>query len=101
MTAMMDLQSRKLSTLILQHLLVRIDRTPAEFAPFAHIYLETVFPQDVYERILAHLPDPKLYRPANEKHYGRGDGQYVRSLYELTVDQIAALPWNCQMLWRE
>jgi hypothetical protein len=90
-----------LATYILDHLRNRIERTDAEFRPFAHIFLNQVFPSDVYEQMLYHLPDPSLYWSANEKHYGRGDGGVVRSLFELTTDRIAELHWESREFWRE
>jgi hypothetical protein len=91
--------NHSLSTYVLDHILTRIELTEAEFRPFAHIYLDQIFPWDVYEQLLYHLPDPSLYRPANEKHYGRSDGGFVRSLLELTTDRIAELPWETQEFW--
>ena len=36
---------------VLQHFLERIEATPAENKPFSHIYLESVFPDDIYARL--------------------------------------------------
>jgi hypothetical protein len=81
----------------LNHLLQRIAKTPAIDEPFSHIYLEEVFPKDLYQRVLSLLPDPKLYAAANERHYNN-DG-FTRSVYQLTPAQLSILPANQRELW--
>jgi hypothetical protein len=76
---------------VLQHLLGRIDCTAAVHEPFSHIYLEQVFPPDVYEQLLTHLPDPELYTRANERYYDKGEQAFVRSMFQLTPDKLACL----------
>lgn len=85
----------------LDHLLDRIEATPAIQEPFTHIYLEEVFPGDVYERMLAALPAPGLYGGTAERHHGRGEaGGYTRSMFRLTPAAMAALPGPDRDLWR-
>ncbi len=90
---------REVSCRVLEHLLRRLDRTPALDEPFSHIYLEEVFPADVYELILEQLPDPTLYNGTAERHYGKGDGAFVRWMYMLTPDKLATLTDEQQELW--
>jgi hypothetical protein len=92
-------QSREIAVHILEHLLERINDIPAIDEPFSHIYLEQVFPEDVYEQVLHHLPDPAVYRAAAERHYDSGEGEYVRSLFELTLAQMVRLSEEEQELW--
>ncbi len=77
---------------ILHHLLMRIDATPAIHVPFTHIYLDSVFPPDVYQKLLCNLPDPNTYRRACERHYGRADGGFVRSMFHLMSARVTELP---------
>src|SRR5947209_10648762 len=81
----------KLATYVLDHLLRRIECTPAIDEPFSHIYLEDVFPADVYEQLLRHLPDVGLYNGANERHYGQSGNGFVRWMFALTTSRMAAL----------
>jgi hypothetical protein len=81
----------------LEHLLQRIARTPALDEPFSHIYLEEVLPQNLYQRVVSLLPDPKLYVAAAERHYNN-DG-FTRGVFQLTPPQLAILPAAQRVLW--
>jgi hypothetical protein len=91
---------RWIATRVLEHLLRRIGSTPALDAPFSHIYLKQVFPEDVYQRLLSCLPNPELYTRAAERHYEKGEGHYVRSLFKLTSENLASLSAEQQELWQ-
>jgi hypothetical protein len=91
---------REISARVLENLLRRIDSTPALNEPFSHIYLEDVFPHDLYEQLLSHLPDPQRYSSAAERHYSKGEGTYVRSMFELTAAKMSSLSPAQQKLWR-
>jgi hypothetical protein len=90
----------EVSCRVLEHLLHRIDCTPAVDEPFSHIYLEDVFPTDIYEQLLNLLPDPKLYNGTAERHYGHGNGAYVRWMFPLTQAKVDGLSLAQQELWR-
>jgi hypothetical protein len=90
----------EVSLRVLEHLLQRIAVTPAMDEPFSHIYLEQVFPADVYEQLLRHFPDPDIYRPAAERHYNTGGDKFVRSMYQVTPANLACLPADQQDAWR-
>jgi hypothetical protein len=91
-------QSRNITTTVLEHLLKRIECTPAIHEPFAHVYLEEVFPSDLYERLLCSLPPHEIYDRAADRHYG--NGQHIRSMYALSHDQLARLSAEQQEVWR-
>ena len=99
MHAVIAAASRELHSRVLAHLLERIDKTPAIDEPFAHVYLENVFPDDVYERLLRHLPCPELYSTGAERHHGGNDGHYVRSMFHLTAANLARLSAEQQELF--
>ena len=40
-----------------------VDSAPASDTPFYHLVLERVFPDDVYDAMLANMPDATDYRP--------------------------------------
>jgi hypothetical protein len=92
-------RDREICARILEHLLGRIERTLAIEAPFSHLYLENVFPDEVYEELLASLPDPGSYSRAHER-YGKADGDSVRWMYHLTPERINDLPDETQEFWR-
>jgi hypothetical protein len=90
---------RQVGSRILEHLLRQIDRTPSLNEPFAHLYLEEVFPEDLYTQILSHLPNPQLYPNAADRHQGRGGPEYARSCFPLTRASLAPLATAQQELW--
>ncbi len=98
MNATHSSQAKQISTEVLDHLLGRIDNTAAVFEPFAHIYLEDVFPADLYEQLLRSFPPEKTYLEAAERHYG--NGQNVRSMYALSHAGLARLSGAQQEIWR-
>jgi hypothetical protein len=90
---------RTSSSLLLDHLLRRIAGTPALEEPFCHLYLEQVFPPDVYKQLLAQFPDHDLYTAANERYFDTGADKYVRWVFALTPAKLASLPADQQVLW--
>jgi hypothetical protein len=92
--------SREVSNQTLDHLLQRVDSTPALDEPFGHIYLENVFPGDIYERMLNSLPRLDQYTNAAERYYSGADNKFVRSMFALTQHQMARLSRDQQELWR-
>jgi hypothetical protein len=92
---------REVASYVLGHLLGRIEATPAIHEPFTHIYLEEVFPRDVYEQVLASLPDARLYQGSAERHREKGEvGGYVRSMFPVAPTTLADLPASDRELWR-
>ena len=91
--------AREIASRTLNHLLRRVAATPAEDAPFSHVYLENALPPDVYWALLDHLPDPSLYGTAAERHRDEGGG-YVRTRLELTTAALDQLPASVRALWR-
>ncbi len=90
---------RAVASRVLEHLLRCIEGTPALDEPFSHIYLEDVFPADIYEQMLKLLPDPKAYNSAAERHYDQGKGTFTRWNYPLTPGNLAVLPAAQRELW--
>jgi hypothetical protein len=91
---------REVSYRVLEHMVRRIELTPALDEPFSHIYLEEVLPADIYDLVLHHLPRPDLYAGAAERHYKMGNGGLVRWMYALTPARLTQLNAEQQELWR-
>ncbi len=49
---------------VLAYLLRRIEDSPIEAAPYPHIHACSIFPEDYYLQIQAHLPDVSFFSPA-------------------------------------
>jgi hypothetical protein len=87
---------------VLDHLLERIECTHALDEPFSHIYLEEVFPGDLYERLLEHLPDLEEYDATNQRYQsGEASGGFVRLAYPITPDALSRLGEEGRELWSE
>lgn len=68
--------------------------------PFGHIYLEDVFPREVYAEILASLPDPSIYAATAERHHKGEAGSYNRSLFPIAVQYLPLMDDSIRDLWR-
>jgi hypothetical protein len=91
--------AQEIASRTLEHLLRRIESTPAIEEPFTHVYLEDVLPADVYAQVLEGLPDLSLYGGTAER-YQRGEaGGYVRKMFQLTPTNLKALDDERRDLW--
>src|SRR5438105_2968143 len=94
------LSAEALHTSILAHLLRAVQRTPAHDQPFSHLYIENVFPDDVYAEMMEELPDPAHYTPLSPRKHSRADGTSTRDVLPLSsAERLAALPQSQQQLW--
>lgn len=67
-----------------------VRRSVVQPSPFAHAYLEAVWPVDLYRHLLAVLPAEALYHDDNPAKYGRADGRSCRQvlpLHEAPADE--------------
>lgn len=80
---------------ILASVIDAVRRSVVQRRPFAHVYLEHVWPSDVYADLLASLPSVSLYRDDNPAKYGRPDGRSCRQVLPLhgaaTLDPLWAI----------
>jgi hypothetical protein len=91
--------AKEIATRSLEHLLGRIEATPAIQEPFTHIFLEDVLPSDVYAQVLAGLPDESQYGGTAER-YQRGEaGGFVRKMFQFTPTNLDALDPDRRELW--
>jgi hypothetical protein len=78
-----------------------VDGARAVEAPFYHLQLEQVFPDDVYASMLAGMPEASDYRPL----YGQNqcnvlaDGTHTRVKIDLFPEYIRHLPPEKRMVW--
>ena len=84
---------------VLTHMVTSIQRAEPFHEPYSHVYFEDMFPQDVYARVLAALPDSGLYHPLNLKQWSRPDGTSTRDRFFLSAENIARLDDDRQKLW--
>jgi hypothetical protein len=85
---------------VLTHMVSAVQRAEPCHEPYSHVYVENVFPDEVYDRILSGLPDPAYYTPLNLEQWSRPDGTSTRDRFFLAEKNIALLPDERAQLWR-
>ncbi len=73
--------------------------TPLVQAPFDHLVLENIFPQDIYAQILSHLPERSYYRGLKHSEALLPDGSSARLQFPLLPANIARLPQAQRQFW--
>jgi hypothetical protein len=70
-------------------------------APFTHLVLERVFPDDIYGLMLANMPEARDYRPMHGRSKGHDltDGTHTRVKIDLFPEYIRHLPPQKRALW--
>jgi hypothetical protein len=96
---MATISSQSLHTYILEHMLESLERTEAHDEPFSHFYVENVFPDDVYSRMMEELPSPDRYSPLDASKYHNDKGVSTRDVFSFTPEHLAALPLGKRELW--
>jgi hypothetical protein len=78
-----------------------VDAAPAFEAPFYHLVLDRVFPDDVYAAMLAYMPEAADYRPMHGRSKGHdlADGTHTRVKIDLFPEYIRHLPAQKRAVW--
>jgi hypothetical protein len=78
-----------------------VDAASAAETPFYHLVLERVFPDEVYEAMLANMPEASDYRPMHGRAKGAdlADGTHTRVKIDLLPEYIRHLPPAKRALW--
>ena len=86
-------------TYILEHMLESLERTPAQDEPFSHFYIENVFPEDIYARMMEEWPSPDRYKPLDAGKYHNEQGVSTRDVFSLDDEHLSGLPTRQRELW--
>jgi len=78
-----------------------VDAAPSYDAPFTHLVLDRVFPDDVYAAMLAKMPEAADYRPMHGRSKGHdlADGTHTRVKIDLFPEYIRHLPVEKRAVW--
>lgn len=78
-----------------------VEAAPASDAPFYHLVLERVFPEDVYAAMLANMPASSDYRPMHGRSKGHdlADGTHTRVKIDLFPEYIRHFPAEKHAVW--
>jgi hypothetical protein len=79
----------------------RVASSALEATPFAHVYLEDLFPAEYYRRLLDHLPETRRHRELRHREAMQGDGHSARRKFYLFPEHITWLPAGQRAFWRE
>lgn len=83
----------------LAHMVGTIESAPAEHDPFPHVIAHGIFPGDLYQEMLALLPEDSQYEAfAYEKH--SNDGASNRGRFQLTDAWLDRLSGRQRSLWQ-
>src|SRR5271166_149510 len=78
-----------------------VDKAVASDAPFYHLVLDRVFPDDIYAAMLANIPAASDYRPMHGRSKGLdlADGTHTRVKIDLFPEYIRGLPPEKRAVW--
>ncbi len=79
--------------------LAGIDGTALQTAPFDHVQLSELFPQSVYQQLLAALPDTRYFHELRHRDAIRPDGSSTRLRLYLYPEQLWRLPAPVRERW--
>src|SRR3954451_18767551 len=84
-----------------QFVAASVDAAEAGEAPFTHLVLNHVFPDDVYNAMLTAMPVAADYRPMSGRAKGNdaADGTHTRVKIDLFPEYIRALPAEKRGVW--
>jgi hypothetical protein len=84
-----------------EYIAASIDAAPAFDAPFTHLVLDRVFPDDIYALMLANMPEANDYRPMHGRSKGHdlADGTHTRVKIDLFPEYIRHLPPQQRAVW--
>jgi hypothetical protein len=78
-----------------------VDAARPSDAPFYHLVLDRVFPDDVYAAVMANMPESSDYRPMHGRSKGLdlADGTHTRVKIDLFGEYIRHLPPGKRAVW--
>jgi hypothetical protein len=78
-----------------------VETAPSSDAPFPHLLLDRVFPEDIYAAMLGNMPETADYRPMHGRSKGHdlADGTHTRVKIDLFPEYIRHLPPGKRSLW--
>ena len=82
------------------HLIARLRAIEPRDQPFSHLYLENVFPEEIYQRILQSPPPADYFKGLNHKEALRGDGSSTRQVFPFNDHNLGRLDGDTQALWQ-
>jgi len=82
-------------------LVARVEATPLQQEPFAHLYFDEIFPPAYYAQLLELLPTTHRYREFHHKQSLQPDGHFARRKFYLFPEHIMLLPAEQRAFWMQ
>jgi len=100
-TTLSSYDRRRASERLANFVVQSIDSARAVEQPFFHLEFDRVFPDDIYTKILALMPESPDYRPMHGRSKGHDleDGTHTRVKIDLFPEYIRNLPSEKRALW--
>src|SRR6478609_11715462 len=92
----------KSESALIQFVVDSVRRAPADDAPFHHLQLDRIFPDDFYAQMLEGMPVTDDYRAMSGKSKmgsSRADGKPTRTKIDLFPEYIRHLPPMKREIW--
>ena len=84
---------------VVKHLVERVTDAKLETWPFQHFYVTNIFPDDIYEQIIANLPAKASYLPFNAKRWKNSQGESTRDRLCLTEGELGRIDNTRRPFW--
>jgi hypothetical protein len=95
-------ENENLADRLITHFKAVFAQATVENEPFQHFYLEGVFPNDVYERLLTCLPsEESKYKAFNPKRYKDSQGRPTRKTIVLDEEGLAIIEPENRRFWSD
>jgi hypothetical protein len=85
----------------MNHVLDRVQQTPTEEQPFAHLVVDDIFPPDYYQEMLANFPRAESLRSIASTGRVNSDAYQERLVVLFSEDEFARMSFPQRAFWRE
>jgi len=79
--------------------LVAISKAELHDDPFCHLWMEEIFPDELYSQMLDNLPDGRFYKELRHQDAIQADGRSSRLQFGLAPKEIEELPNGQKEFW--
>jgi hypothetical protein len=98
---LISLDRQRATNRLSQFVAAAVDAARSSEAPFFHLRLDRIFPDDVYAAMLVAMPSASDYRPMSgrAKESDKADGTHTRVKIDLFPEYIRTLPPEKRAVW--
>ena len=71
---------------MINHICSRLRTVDLEKKPWSHKYIDNIFPEEIYSKILLNLPSTEFYKSRTEIYTKAKESNYSAERYEFKID---------------